>query len=82
MPVLEAMAAGIPLACSDIPVLHEIAGDCPIYFDPLDENAIERALLRLATETIPTEAAQQRAAEFTWEKTARETLDYLSRSSS
>ena len=82
MPVLEAMAARIPLACSDIPVLREVAGDCPIYFDPLNENAIEQALVRLATETIPTEAGQQRAAEFTWERTARETLDYLSKSSS
>jgi glycosyltransferase involved in cell wall biosynthesis len=82
MPVLEAMAAGIPLACSDIPVLREVAGDSPIYFDPLDEEAMHRALVRLATETIPTEAGQKRAAEFTWEKTARATLDYLSKSSS
>jgi glycosyltransferase involved in cell wall biosynthesis len=82
MPVLEAMAAGIPLACSDIPVLREVAGDTPIYFDPLDDDAIHRALVRLATETIPAEAGQKRAAEFTWEKTARATLDYLSKSSS
>jgi hypothetical protein len=38
--------------------------------------------VRLATETIPTEAGQKQAAEFTWEKTARATLDYLSKSSS
>jgi glycosyltransferase involved in cell wall biosynthesis len=82
MPVLEAMAAGVPAACSDIPVLREIAGGCAIYFDPLDEGAIERALIRLATEQLPTEAGRQRAAEFTWEKTARATLDYLSKSSS
>lgn len=82
MPLLEAMAAGVPLACSDIPVLREVAGNCAIYFDPFDDAAIERALLRLATETIPTEAGRLRAAEFTWEKTARATLDYLSKSSS
>jgi len=82
MPVLEAMAAGIPLACADIPVLREVAGESPLYFDPLDEDAIYRALARLATEAISTEASQIRAAEFTWEKTARETLDYLSKSSS
>jgi glycosyltransferase involved in cell wall biosynthesis len=63
-------------------VLREVAGDSPIYFDPLDEDAIHRALVRLATETIPTEAGQRRAAEFTWEKTARATLNYLSKSSS
>jgi glycosyltransferase involved in cell wall biosynthesis len=82
MPVLEAMAAGVPVACSDIPVLREVAVDCAIYFDPLDEAAIERALIRLANEQLPTEAGQRRAAEFTWEKTARATLDYLSKSSS
>lgn len=82
MPVLEAMAAGVPLACSDIPVLREVAGDCAIYFDPFDDSGIEHALVHLATEQIPTEAEQRRAAEFTWEKTAHATLDYLSKSSS
>ena len=38
MPVLEAMAAGIPVACSDIPPLREVAGDAALFFDPLDED--------------------------------------------
>ena len=82
MPVLEAMAAGVPVACSDIPPLREIAGSTVHYFDPASETEIRDALERLAAGGIPTEAAQKRAAEFTWEKTARETLDYLSKSSS
>ena len=82
MPVLEAMAAGVPVACSDIPPLREIAGSTVHYFDPASETEIRDALERLAAGGIPTEAAQERAAEFTWEKTARETLDYLSKSSS
>jgi len=82
MPVLEAMAAGVPVACSDIPPLREIAGDTVHYFDPASDAEMLDALRALATGTIPTESAQQRAAEFTWEKTARETLDYLSKSSS
>ena len=82
MPVLEAMAAGVPVACSDIPPLREIAGSTVHYFDPANEAEIRDALERLAAGGIPTEAAQERAAEFTWEKTARETLDYLSKSSS
>ncbi|HEV8037340.1 MAG TPA: glycosyltransferase family 1 protein [Bryobacteraceae bacterium] len=77
MPVLEAMAAGVPVACSDIPPLREIAGSTVHYFDPASENEIRVALERLAAGTIPTEAARERASEFTWEKTARETLDYL-----
>jgi glycosyltransferase involved in cell wall biosynthesis len=77
MPVLEAMAAGVPVACSDIPPLREIAGSTVHYFDPADESEIRSALELLAAGMLPTEAARQRASEFTWEKTARETLDYL-----
>jgi glycosyltransferase involved in cell wall biosynthesis len=77
MPVLEAMAAGVPVACSDIPPLREIAGSTVHYFDPASEDQIRDALERLAAGTIPTEAARARAWEFTWEKTARETLAYL-----
>lgn len=82
MPVLEAMAAGVPLACSDIPVLREVAGECAVYFDPLDEEAMHGALVRLVAGVVPVEGGLKRAAEFTWEKTARATLDYLSKSSS
>src|SRR5580692_5722178 len=44
MPVLEAMAAGVPVACSDIPPLREIAGPTVHYFDPFSETAIRDAL--------------------------------------
>jgi glycosyltransferase involved in cell wall biosynthesis len=77
MPVLEAMAAGVPVACSDIPPLREIAGSTVHYFDPADEAAIRSALELLAAGMLPTKEAQERATEFTWEKTARETLEYL-----
>jgi len=82
MPVLEAMAAGVPVACSGIPPLREIAGSTVHYFNPASDDEIRDALQRLADGTIPTQAAAERAHEFTWEKAARETLDYLSKSSS
>ncbi len=82
MPVLEAMAAGVPVACSDIPPLREVAGDTVHYFDPSSDAQIRDALMVLAGGGLSTEAAQRRAAEFSWEKCARETLDYLSKSSS
>jgi len=82
MPVLEAMAAGVPVACSDIPPLREIAGDTVRFFDPAGDAEILDALRALAAGNVATEEAQRRATEFTWEKAARETLDYLSRSSS
>ncbi len=82
MPVLEAMAAGVPVACSNIPPLREIAGSTVHYFDPASDSDIGKALQLLADGKISTQPAAERAREFTWEKTARETLDYLSKSSS
>jgi glycosyltransferase involved in cell wall biosynthesis len=82
MPVLEAMAAGVPVACSDIPPLREIARSTVHFFDPTNDREMRDALLLLASGKISTEAAQRRAAQFTWEKSARVTLDYLSKSSS
>ncbi len=82
MPVLEAMAAGVPTACSDIPPLREIARSTVHFFDPSSDREIRDALLLLASGKISTEAAQHRAAQFSWEKTAHATLDYLSKCSS
>ncbi len=78
MPVLEAMAAGLPVACSSIAPLREIAGDAVEFFDPLSEEDIARALRKLA-DGPPVESARARehAAGFTWERTARETLRCL-----
>jgi glycosyltransferase involved in cell wall biosynthesis len=82
MPVLEAMAARVPVACSDIPPLREVAGSTVHYFNPASDTEIRDALLRLASGAIPAEAAAQRAAGFTWQKAASATLDYLSKCSS
>ena len=44
MPLLEAMARGVPVACSDLPVLREVGGDVPSYFDPCDPRAAAEAI--------------------------------------
>jgi len=82
MPVLEAMAARVPVACSDIAPLREVARSTVHFFDPANDREIRDALLLLASGKISTEAAQRRAEQFSWEKTARATLDYLKRCSS
>lgn len=81
MPVLEAMAARVPVACSDIPPLREIADGCAFFFDPTNLKEMRDTILRALRDESLVEAAQQRAAEFTWENAARATLDYLKRSS-
>jgi glycosyltransferase involved in cell wall biosynthesis len=79
LPVLEAMARGVPVACSEIPVLTEVAGDAALTFDPNDPSAIARALERLcADDALAAELAargRERAGEFTWERTAAATLE-------
>ncbi len=81
LPVVEAMAAGIPTACSAIEPLASLAGDAALTFEPASGNAIYQALERLVSdEALRTRLAAAgpiRAAKFTWEKTAVKTLATL-----
>jgi glycosyltransferase involved in cell wall biosynthesis len=81
MPILEAMAAGIPVACSDIPPLREVAGDAALFFDPLDDAALAAALDRIAADTelrkSLASSGPERARPFTWQRTAEKTLAVL-----
>jgi glycosyltransferase involved in cell wall biosynthesis len=81
MPLLEGMAAGLPVACSDIEPLRTLAGDAAFRFDPLDTPAITDALQRITLDeqlrARLTEAGPRRAGEFNWEETARATLQVL-----
>ena len=74
MPVLEAMAHGAPVVCSDIPPLREIAGDDAVYVDPTDIESIAAGLARVLEPAQRTSLAQngwRRAAEFSTVATAR-----------
>ena len=83
LPVLEAMARGVPVACSNASSLPEVAGDAALLFDPHDETAIAAAIERLLGDLVFAEGlrarGRQRAREFTWERTARLTLDTYAR---
>ncbi|HLH13600.1 MAG TPA: glycosyltransferase family 1 protein [Solirubrobacteraceae bacterium] len=83
LPVLEAMARGVPVACSDAASLPEVAGDAALLFDPREEPAIAAALERLLGEEALVArlraAGLARAREFTWERTARLTLESYAR---
>jgi glycosyltransferase involved in cell wall biosynthesis len=74
LPVLEAMARGVPVACSDTSSLPEVAGDAALLFDPTDPRAIAAALERLLADPAEAErlraAGRERAATFTWERCA------------
>ena len=72
LPVIEAMARGVPVACSDLPVLREVGGDVAHYFTPDDPAAAAAAIERRAgTTPARASAGPRRAARFTWEESAR-----------
>jgi glycosyltransferase involved in cell wall biosynthesis len=77
LPVLEAMAAGVPLACSDIAPFREITGGHAAMFDPANEPAISEAMLRLMDDPSDTTVAREHARQFTWERTAHKTIRVL-----
>jgi glycosyltransferase involved in cell wall biosynthesis len=78
LPVVEAMAAGVPLACSDIEPLQSLTGDAAVRFRPESDEDMLGALVRLI-EGGPdlVEAGRLRARQFTWEQCARVTLSAL-----
>jgi len=78
LPVVEAMQHGVPVACSNVSALPEVAGDAALLFDPLDDRAIAVAVDRLIGDrALAADLARRgraRCAELTWEATARTTL--------
>ncbi len=78
LPVLEAMACGTAVVCSDIPVLREVAGDAALCFDPAEAASMADALRRaLADPALRRDLAQRglaRAASFSWRRVAETTL--------
>lgn len=78
LPVLEAMACGAPVLTSDVSAIPEVAGDAAFFVPPMDVEAIAEGLTRLLgdAELRADLAARglRRAAAFSWERCARETL--------
>jgi len=79
LPLLEAMASGVPVVTSSTSAIPEIAGDGALLIDPSDPEAIASMLLELEEDThLYDEQVRyglNRALTFSWEKTARQLLD-------
>jgi glycosyltransferase involved in cell wall biosynthesis len=79
LPPLEAMACGVPVLASNTSSLPEVVGGAGLTVDPLDEGAIAEAMLDLLQDRPRREALAaaglERAACFSWERTARQTID-------
>jgi glycosyltransferase involved in cell wall biosynthesis len=75
------MACGVPIICSDLPVLHEVAGECAVYFDPNKVEDISQAINQISSdENLAKQlsvAGLTRVKRFSWTKCAKESFDYI-----
>jgi glycosyltransferase involved in cell wall biosynthesis len=78
LPLLEAMACGTPVVCSNTSSLPEVGGDAARTFDPADVDAMAEGIRAVWRDAALREAMRQtglaRAAQFSWERAARETM--------
>lgn len=81
LPILEAMAAGVPVACSNKGALSEIAGDCALFFDSDNVNEIANSMEVIASDKKRraelVKAGLLRATNFNWEETVKQTFDVV-----
>jgi len=79
LPILEAMASGRAVACSNTTSMPEVAGDAALYFDPYSQDDIVSAMAALLTDKGERRRLEQagieRARAFSWSRSARMTLD-------
>ncbi len=77
LPVLEAQAAGTPVACSDLPALHEAGGEAAVFFNPHDAATIVAALNSLLGDedrrNLLRKKGRGRARAFGWDAVAEQT---------
>jgi len=76
LPVVEAQKFGVPVVCSDIDVLREVAGQGARFFDPVNPEAIADAIAGVATDRVAhaelADLARANAARFSWDRAAAE----------
>lgn len=81
LPVLEAMACGTPVICSNVSSLPEVAGEAALLVDPYRVSVIACAMNQLLIDTSTYQQLQaaglQRVQQFSWEKTGRATTEVL-----
>jgi glycosyltransferase involved in cell wall biosynthesis len=82
LPPLEAMACGCPVVVSNAASLPEVCGEAGFYVDPNDVSSIADGICKVLTDSELrrglVEKGLERARLFSWEKTAKETLEIFS----
>ena len=82
LPLIEAMASGLPVVTSNVSAMPEICADAAIYFDPYQVSDMTRAMERVLTDASLREElirkGLERASTFSWQRAARHLLDDMS----
>ncbi len=83
MQILEAFAANVPVAASNVSSMPEVAGEAAVYFGPHNIQEIKKAIKSVLLDTRLAEKLKQKGKErlrqFSWEKCAAETLEVLNK---
>ena len=78
LPVLEAMAAGVPVVCSNTSSIPEVAGEAALLANPHDPTSFAKAIRKLLTDqelyNLFSVRGKKRVARFSWVRAARDTL--------
>ena len=80
LPLLEAMASGVPVAASFTSAIPEVCGDAAEYFRPEDPQSMAEKIVRLLESSQVREdliaKGRKRALNFSWERAASKTLEF------
>ena len=79
MPILEAMSYRLPVAVSDIPVFHEVAGDAAVYFNQDNPSAIASTLTKVLTDAVLRQRLLGKSTDqlkkFDWDRVASDVME-------
>jgi glycosyltransferase involved in cell wall biosynthesis len=73
LPVIEAMALGVPFIANDMPIFHEVGGDAALYFDPAKPETLAEQVKKLEDPAVRGEHIKRghaQAAKFSWQDSA------------
>ena len=83
LPLVEAMSCGVPVICSNVSSLPEVAGNAALLFQPHDVNELAHQMMRISREdALRNELiglGHERTTHFSWDKAARNIYEILSR---
>jgi alpha-1,3-rhamnosyl/mannosyltransferase len=83
LPLVEAMACGVPVICSNVSSLPEVAGHAALLFDPHDANQLAKHMASLVTEDSMRKGlinlGHERSKHFSWERAAEQVYEILGR---